>query len=467
MKRRIVLSIAFVVVAGGVTAGFLLRGHGGYSATYRFVTVDQGDISATVNSTGTLSADTTVTVGAQVSGQITELYVDYNSRVKKGELLARLDPRPAELEVSTAEAQVQQDVADSTLKSFTLTQAIPLHTNGMMTDNDFVAAQAAFEQSKANLKSARVQLARAQQDLAYTYIYAPMDGVVQERDVQVGQTVASSFAAPQLFIIASDLRRMQILVQVDEADVGQIKKGQDVQFTVEAYPNRTYHGTVSQVRLQYATVQNVVDYTVVVAVNNEDATLLPGMTATVNFETAKAANVLRIQNAALRFRPSEMMLAAADLPQRRAGAAGADSSAGRRQFTAADSARFRQMMAQRRAQGGAGGAGGAGGFGGGAGGAGGGGSFGGAGGSGGAGGFGMMAAGANNVAVLWTLDANGKPAPVRVHTGLTDGQLTEISGPTVKAGMKIIAAVTNEKSNAASNPFQAQQQQGGPGRRVL
>jgi len=205
----------------------------------------------------------------------------------------------------------------------------------------------------------------------------------------------------------------------------------------------------------------------VVAVNNEDATLLPGMTATVNFETAKAANVLRIQNAALRFRPSEMMLAAADLPQRRAGAAGADSSAGRRQFTAADSARFRQMMAQRRAQGGAGGAGGAGGFGGGAGGAGGGGSFGGAGGSGGAGGFGMMAAGANNVAVLWTLDANGKPAPVRVHTGLTDGQLTEISGPTVKAGMKIIAAVTNEKSNAASNPFQAQQQQGGPGRRVL
>ncbi|HTX67225.1 MAG TPA: hypothetical protein VMD31_15745, partial [Opitutaceae bacterium] len=193
-------------------------------------------------------------------------------------------------------------------------------------------------------------------------------------------------------------------------------------------------------------------------------TLLPGMTATVNFETAKAADVLRIQNAALRFRPSEMMLAAADLPQRRGGAAGADSSAGRRQFTAADSARFRQMMAQRRAQGGAGGAGG---FGGGAGGAGGG-SFGGAGGSGGgAGGFGMMAAGANNVAVLWTLDANGKPSPVRVHTGLTDGQLTEISGPNVKAGMKIIAAVTNEKSNAASNPFQAQQQQGGPGRRVL
>ena len=467
MKRRILLSIAFVVVAGGVTAGFLLRGHSGYTASYRFVAVDRGDIAATVNSTGTLSADTTVTVGAQVSGQITELHVDFNSHVKKGELIARLDPRPAELEVNTAEAQVQQDIADSTLKAFTLTQATPLHTNGMMTDNDYVAAQAAFEQSKANLKAARVQLARAQQDLAYTYIYAPMDGVVQERDVQVGQTVASSFAAPQLFIIASDLKRMQILVQVDEADVGQIKTGQDVAFTVEAYPNRTYHGSVAQVRLQYATVQNVVDYTVVVAVNNQDMTLLPGMTATVNFQTAKAANVLRIQNAALRFRPSEMMLAAADLPQRRSGAAGADSSGARRQFTAADSARFRQMMAQRRAQGGGSGGfgggagGGAGGFGGGAGGS------GGSGGAGGAGAFGMAAAGANNVAVLWTVDANGKPSPVRVHTGLTDGQMTEISGPNLKEGMKIIAAVTNEKSGAANNPFQAQQQQGGPGRRVL
>ncbi len=464
MKRRLVISAAVILVAAVGTVGFLSRGHSSYSATYRFVTVDRGDISSTVNSTGTLSADTTVTVGAQVSGQITQLFADFNSHVKRGQLMARLDPRPAELEVNTAEAQVQQDVADSTLKAFTLTQATPLHANGMMTDNDYVAAQAAFEQSKANLKAARVQLARAQQDLAYTYIYAPMDGVVQERDVQVGQTVASSFAAPQLFVIASDLKRMQILVQVDEADIGQIKQGQDVQFTVEAYPNRTYHGTVAAVRLQYATVQNVVDYTVVVAVSNPDATLLPGMTATVNFETAKASNVLRIQNAALRFRPSEMMLAAANIPQRRQGgtAGGADSTGQRRQLTAADSARYRAMMAQ-RGQGGAGG--GAGGFGGGQGGAGGGGFGGGAqrpGGAagGGAGGFGMGAAGSNGVAVLWTLDANGKPTPVRVHTGLTDGQTTEISGPNVKEGMKIIAAVTNEKGGGAANPFQQQQNNG-------
>ena len=452
MKRRLLISIAVVAVAAVAAVGFLSRGHSAYSATYRFVTVDKGDISSTVNSTGTLGADTTVAVGAQVSGQITELMADFNTHVKKGELIARLDPRTLELEVSTAEAQVQQDVADSMLKSFTLTQATSLHTTGMMTDNDFVAAQAAYEQSKANLKAARVGLARAQQDLAYTYIYAPMDGVVQERDVQVGQTVASSFSAPQLFVIASDLRRMQILVQVDEADVGQIKQGQDVQFTVEAYPNRIYHGTVRQVRLQYATVQNVVDYTVVVAVSNDDATLLPGMTATVNFETAKAANVLRIQNAALRFRPSEAMLAAANIPQGRPGAAGgADSAGGRRQFTAADSARFRAMMAQRQAQGG-------GGFGGGQGGQGG--ASGGGQRPGGAGGFGMGGAGSNNTAVLWTLDANNRPTPVRVHTGLTDGQMTEISGPALKEGMKIIAAVTNEKAGGASNPFQQQQNNG-------
>ena len=518
MNKKVAISVGLIVVVAAVTVGFLKKGHSGYTATYRFVNVDRGDISSTVSSTGTLSADTTVTVGAQVSGQITQLFADFNSHVKKGELIARLDPRPAELEVRTAEAQVAQDVADSMLKSFTLVQATPLHTSGMMTDNDYVAAQAAYEQSKANLQSARVQLARAQQDLAYTYIYAPMDGVVQERDVQVGQTVASSFAAPQLFIVASDLKRMQILVQVDEADIGQIKAGQDVAFTVEAYPNRTFHGTVQTVRLQYATVQNVVDYTVVVSVPNPDGALLPGMTATVNFQTAKVSNVLRIQNAALRFRPSEMMLAAADIPQRRPGAAGsAGADSGRRQFTAADSARFRQMMQQRMAQGGGqGGFGGAGGgFGGGQGGAGGrpggagaeadsaggrrqftaadsarfrqmmaqrqaqgGGGFGGGQGGGGfgggqgGGGFGggqrpggfgaggMGAGVASSFAVLWTVDSLGKPAPVRVRTGLTDGQMTEISGLNLKEGMKIIAAVTNEHGGGASNPFQQQQNNG-------
>src|SRR5512135_3745831 len=453
MKRRVVVSIAFIVVAGAVTAGFLLRSHSSYTASYRFVTVDRGDIESTVSSTGTLGAVTTVQVGAQVSGQIAELHADFNSHVRKGQLVARLDPALAALSVRQAQASVQQAVADSAQKAFTLSQATQLHTNGMMTDNDYVAAQSGFEQSNANLLAARVNLEKAQQDLGYTYIYAPIDGIVVQRNVDVGQTVASSFSAPQLFLIASDLRKMQILVQVDEADIGQIAVGQDVHFTIEAYANRVFLGKVSQVRLQSAVVQNVVDYTVVVTVDNPDGKLLPGMTATVNFQTAKAANVLRIPNAALRFRPSEAMLAAADLPQRRGGGAGAagaagaaggaDSGAGgaRRQLTAADSARFRQMMAQRGAQGGAGGGSG---FGGGQGGAGG--QFGG---GQRAGGMVGGAAGGNGFAVLWTIDAAGKPAPVRVRTGLTDGQETEIIGQNLKEGMKVIAAVTNEKASSS------------------
>jgi HlyD family secretion protein len=458
IKPRVLIPVALVGVAAVVTVGFLARGHSGYSATYRFVTVDRGDIESTVSSTGTLNAVTTVQVGAQVSGQIAELHADFNSHVRRGQLIARLDPALSVLAVRQAQASVQQAVADSTQKAFTLAQALPLHASGMMTDNDYVAAQAAFEASKANLAQARVNLEKAQQDLRYTYIYSPIDGIVVQRNVDVGQTVASNFSAPQLFLIASDLKKMQILVQVDEADIGQIKNGQDVRFTVEAYPNRIFHGTVQQVRLQSATVQNVVDYTVVVTVDNPDGALLPGMTATVDFETAKAANVLRISNAALRFRPSEAMLAAADLP-RRPGAA--DSAGGRRQFTAADSARFRQMMAQRG--GGAGGTDGARAFGAGQPGSAGGGGFGGQGG-------GMTAGsgsgGSSGFAILWTVDGNGRPAPVRVRTGLTDGQETEITGPSLKEGMKIIAAVTNEKAGGASNPFQ-QQRGGGFRGRVL
>jgi HlyD family secretion protein len=454
MKRRLIVSSVLVVVAAVATVGFLSRGHGSYSATYRFVSVEKGDIVSAVSATGTLRADTTVTVGAQVSGQITQLYVDFNNHVKKGQLIARLDPRPSELEVQTAQAQVQQDVADSMLKAFTLTQSIPLHEHGMMTDNDFVAAQAGFEQAKATLRAARAGLARAEQDLAYTYIYAPIDGVVVERDVQVGQTVASSFSAPQLFLIASDLKKMQILAQVDEADIGQIKKGQTVSFTVQAYSNRTFHGLVRQVRMQSSTVDNVVMYTVVVDVNNSDGALLPGMTATVSFEIAKASDVLKVSNAAVRFRPTQGMMTAFMATRRAQGESGGPGG-GRRQLTAADSARFRRFMAM-RAQGG--GQGGGGGFAGGQG-----------GGPGGAGGFAGQN-GPGSVARLWYVNDHGQPAVLRVKVGISDGQMTEISplnpSEPLKAGTQIIAAVTAEHNSGPSNPFQ--QQQGNPFRnRVL
>jgi HlyD family secretion protein len=449
MKRRLIISSVLVVVAAVATVGFLSRGHGGYSATYRFVSVEKGDIVSAVTATGTLSADTTVQVGAQVSGQITQLYADFNSHVRKGELIARLDPRPSELSVQQAEAQVQQDVADSMQKAFTLEQAKPLHRNGMMTDNDFVAAQAAFEASKATLKAARANLARSQQDLAYTYVYAPIDGVVVERDVQVGQTVASSFSAPQLYLIASNLQKMQILAQVDEADIGQIRNGQTVSFTVQAYPNRTFHGLVRQVRMQSSTVDNVVMYTVVVDVNNSDGALLPGMTATVSFEIAKASGVLKVSNAAVRFRPTQGMMAAFMASRQAQGESGGPGN-GRRQLTAADSARFRRFMAMRAQGGGQGGGGFAGG--------GPGGGFGG--GAGGRGGFGGMAN--DSIGRLWYVNDHGQPAVMRVKIGISDGQMTQISplnpSEPLKPGTQIIAAVTAEHNSGPSNPFQQQQQ---------
>ena len=450
MKRRIVISIVFVLVAGAVTAGFLLRGHAAYSATYRTVLVDRGDIESTVSSTGTLGAVTTVQVGAQVSGQIAELHADFNSHVHKGQLVARLDPALAQLAVRQAQASVQQAVADSTQKAFTLTQGKQLHDAQMMTDNDYVAAQAGFAQSRANLLVARVNLEKAQQDLRYTYVYAPIDGIVVQRNVDVGQTVASSFSAPQLFLIASDLKKMQILVQVDEADIGQIANGQQVKFTVQAYPNRTFLGTVQQVRLQSAVVQNVVDYSVVVLVDNLDGKLLPGMTATVNFSTAKASAVLRVSNAALRFRATAAMLAAFQVPSGAPGAsAGRDSTQGTRTAGAGGDSTQRVRAAgtggdsaQRRQGAGQGGQTATGSRMGGA-------------------------AGGSGFAMLWYLDAKGQPASMRVRTGLTDGQLTEISGRDVnlKEGIKVIAAVTNEKAGTASSPFQQQQQPQGGGMR--
>jgi HlyD family secretion protein len=257
---------------------------------------------ATVSATGTLSAVSTVQVGTQVSGQIAELKADYNSYVRQGQLIARLDSTLLWLAVRQAEAAVRQARADSVQKQFALDQAQALETAGLLARTDYVAARTAYETAQAGLVSAHVSLERARESLRYVYIYAPIEGTVIQRNVDVGQTVQASFSAPQLFLIAADLRQMQILASVDEADISEIRLGQQVRFTVQAYPSRTFTGTVRQVRLQSATSQNVVNYTVVVGVANRDLALLPGMTATVTFQVARAADVLKVPNAALRFR---------------------------------------------------------------------------------------------------------------------------------------------------------------------
>src|SRR5690242_10612429 len=291
---------------------------------YRYATVTRGNLQSTVSATGTLSAVTTVQVGTQVSGQVSAIYVDFNDKVKKGELLARIDPTLAQQAVADAQAGLEKMQAQQLQAQQTYEQDKPLFDSKFITATEFNTAQANLAVAKANVKSAQVTLDKAKQNLAYTNIYAPIEGVVVERDVDVGQTVAASFSAPQLFLIANDLSHMQILAAVDESDIGQIKDGQPVTFTVEAYPTRTFTGNVQQVRLQSKTTDNVVNYTVVIGVQNQDGALLPGMTATVSFLTGSADNVLTVPNAALRFRPTPEMQAA--LRASRGGASRSDSA---------------------------------------------------------------------------------------------------------------------------------------------
>ena len=308
--KRIVVAVAVAAVAAGGAIGLAARGRASRAAAYRTVAVEQGDLTATVSATGTVGAVSTVQVGTQVSGQIAELRADFNSHVAQGELIARLDSTLLWLAVRQAEAAVRQARADSVQKQFALDQTVALDSTGLAARADVVAARAAYEAAQASLTTAEVNLDRARESLRYVYIYAPIEGTVVQRNVDVGQTVQASFTAPQLFLIAADLRQMQILVSVDEADIGAIRVGQQVRFTVQAYPNRTFGGTVRQVRLQSATSNNVVSYTAVVGVANPDLALLPGMTATVVFDVASVRNVLKVSNAALRFQAPAALLAA-------------------------------------------------------------------------------------------------------------------------------------------------------------
>lgn len=305
MKRKKSL-ITIVIIAVLAITGMLVRkvAFAKEQTTYRFAPVSRGDINATVSATGTLNAVTTVSVGTQVSGQVSNLLVDYNDHVKKGQLLARIDSTLALQGVSDAQANLEKAQAEAVQASRDYARNRELMNDGLVARSAEEQTQSASEVALASVKSARIALDRAKQNLAYTNIYAPIDGVVVEKNVQQGQTVAASLSAPQLFLIANDLSHMQILAQVGESDIDQIQQGQTAEFTVQALTGRTFKGTVQQVRLQSTTTDNVVNYTVVIAVDNARGKLLPGMTARVNFLTKSAENVLRVPNAALRFRPA-------------------------------------------------------------------------------------------------------------------------------------------------------------------
>ena len=312
-KTKITAVAAGIAILVG-TGWFYKRADGREAPAYRTAVIERGTVRATVSAIGILGAVQTIQVGTQVSGQVAAIYVDFNDHVRKGQLLARIDPRLQHQAVEEAQAQLERAEATMLQAEGEYTRAKLLFDANGLTASEFSVVESNFAVQRANAKSARIALERAEQNLAYTTIHAPIDGVIVERNVDVGQTVAASFAAPQLFLIANDLSDMRILASVDESDIGSIKAGQPVEFTVQAYPNEVFAGTVQQVRLQSKTQDNVVNYTAVVSVKNRTGKLLPGMTATVQFLTGVAEEVLVVPNAALRVRPTPAMLARAPAP---------------------------------------------------------------------------------------------------------------------------------------------------------
>ncbi len=419
MKK--IIPLLLVVILGGAGWWYFTRNGEQEQNPYRFVTVEQGDLEALVSSTGNLEAVVTVQVGTQVSGIVSKIYADFNDRVRKGQVIALIDTTLLVSAIRDAEANLERNRAQLEYTREEFERIRGLFEKNFTTEVEFNTARYNYEVAQASAKSAQVSLERARRNLDYATIRAPISGVVVERNVDVGQTVAASFSAPQLFLIANDLSQMQILALVDESDIGRIREGQEARFTVQAYDDRTFTGTVRQVRLQSQSQENVVNYTVVVDVDNSDGALLPGMTATVDFIIERATDVLKVPNAALRFRPTPEMLEAfrAQMAERRANLP--DSARGRLGGQAGGA---RSGATGGNATGGRSG--------------------------------GFFGGNRNtDVAMLWYLDENGRPAAVRVRKGITDGQMTEIRGRGVEPGMQVIAGVTQTgAASGTTNPFQ-------------
>lgn len=305
MKKKVFVTL-FVIVAiaagGLILKSSLTKKNSGH---FQFARLKTGDLENTVSSTGTLSAVETVEVGSQVSGILESIKVDYNDKVKKGQVLAVLDKTLFKVSVSDAEAGVSRAEAKLAQARAEQERNLKLYNKDFISDKEFLVTKTSVRTAAADLEAAEAALKRARTNLDYTVIRSPIDGTVIERVVDAGQTIAASFQTPKLFVIAEDLTRMQIETNVDESDIGLIKKDQAVRFTVQAYPDETFSGTVRQIRLQPQTIQNVVNYTVVVDASNDSGKLLPGMTATVDFLVEQRKNVLLVPNRALNYKPSK------------------------------------------------------------------------------------------------------------------------------------------------------------------
>ena len=395
-KRPIPLTIAAVVL---IAAALLLRRCArGSSATYQTAPVMRGPITQAVTATGTLNPVQNVQVGSQVSGNIQKLFVDFNSVVKAGQVIAQIDPVVFQANVNQAEGDLSNARAALELARLneTRTQALVAKQNSAQSDLD--QAVAALHQAEANVKIKEGALEKVKADLDHCTITSPIDGIVISRNVDVGQTVAASLQAPVIFQIANDLSKMQIDANVAEADVGAVAVDQDVEFTVDAFPTRTFPGKVVQVRNAPITVQNVVTYDTVIGVSNPDQKLKPGMTANVSIVAAHRDDTLKIPNSALRFRPPDV--ASSPAPRR-------DPSSGPRQPGGGNKSGGNR--AERRTE--------------------------------------------RTVYVL--ASGSSKPTGTTIKTGISDGITTEVLEG-LKEGDRVVTGITESSSSAdaaATNPF--------------
>lgn len=306
MRRRVWM---LVLLIAAVAAGLWWRGRSAETApSWRTATVERKDVRSTVSATGSLEPVTTVEVGTQVSGTIKSLFANYNDHVTAGQVLAKLDTDLLSADVSSARASLELRSAELAEASANLKAAEALHATGALTESELLAASTAKSVAAAQRTSAGVSLERAERALRYATITAPIDGTVLARDVEEGQTVNAGTSAPRLFLLAGDLTRLQIVANVDEADIGRVKEGQAVEFTAAAYDNEVFQGVVRQVRLSATVTDNVTSYPVVIDVANPDGRLLPGMTATVSIIVATSPGALCVLNPALRFKPDEALV---------------------------------------------------------------------------------------------------------------------------------------------------------------
>jgi len=433
--KKIVIIVVLVAAAGGFFYWKRSRSEGAEGPRkYQTATVERGSVTSTVTATGTASAVTTVQVGSQVSGVIARLYADFNSPVAKGQLLAELDPTPFEAQVEQRRADVAKAQIDLRNADINLKRQQRLAEEGLAPQAELDSAQAVFDTAEAQIEQSKAALSQSETNLRYTKIRSPIDGVVADRQYDVGQTVAASFQAPTLFTIAQDLTKMQIQADVDQADIGRIEIGQHAAFTVDAYPEEQFHGAITQIRLNATVNQNVVTYPVIIEVANPDEKLRPNMTANVTIDVAKVEDVVRIPNAALRFKPE------LKVEEKSEGAAAPVAGAANRTAQAREDA-TRQAEGQapprsfdrQTAV------------------------------AGGQGGTGVERAGEmlqqarrgrgkRNMQTVYTLQGS-ELKPVEIRTGISDGRFTAVVEGELKEGDTIVTGMATSKASDVSGPM--------------